>query len=240
MSSDRMLAKIKLARPASPAGSGSSWTAGSSGPPPPRPLQPARKRLVLVQEDGRVRQPEAVDALLYVAHGEEVLPLPGHRPEDGVLHLVGILILVHQDLPVPARHLRPSSVGPPSSATSSSSARCSWSEKVGAVSPQLFLPIGSAKVRGQLQQRRHGRGHRPQVLHGLLPADGQELSSFFTRSLALSHSCLSPQHVRVVLRPSGGGQPGKPDRSGRLPRLLPVRRLPPGPRSALAVRNFSP
>ena len=70
-------------------------------------LLPGLEPLVFSQENGGIRQAEAVDALLHVPHGEEVLPVPGHRPENGVLDLVGVLVLVHQDLHIPSRHLLP-------------------------------------------------------------------------------------------------------------------------------------
>ena len=60
---------------------------------------------VLTHKDGGVRQPEPVDALLHIAHGEQVPPCAGDSPENTVLHLVGILILVHHDLLIPLGHL---------------------------------------------------------------------------------------------------------------------------------------
>ena len=55
---------------------------------------------VFSQENGGVRQSEAVDGLLHVSHGEQILPFSGNRPKNVVLHLVGILIFVHQNLSV--------------------------------------------------------------------------------------------------------------------------------------------
>ena len=54
-----------------------------------------RKVPVLPEENARVRQAEAVDGLLDIAHEEEVPLLPGHGPEDGVLNGVAVLVLVH-------------------------------------------------------------------------------------------------------------------------------------------------
>ena len=62
-----------------------------------RPVR-VRERAVFGQEDGRVSQPEPVNALLDVAHHEQVGLVPGQRTEDRVLHRVRVLILVHRDL----------------------------------------------------------------------------------------------------------------------------------------------
>jgi hypothetical protein len=53
---------------------------------------------VFVQKDGGVGQTKAIDGLLHVPHLEQGAPLVGDGLEDGVLHLVGVLILVHLDL----------------------------------------------------------------------------------------------------------------------------------------------
>ena len=55
---------------------------------------------VLFQENARVGQTELVNGLLHVADHEAVLLLPGQGVENRVLHAVGVLILVHHDLPV--------------------------------------------------------------------------------------------------------------------------------------------
>ena len=66
---------------------------------------------ILFQEDARVCQPELVDRLLYVAHQKTVLLFPAQSGENRVLYAVGVLIFVHQDLPVPAADLRRGSCG---------------------------------------------------------------------------------------------------------------------------------
>ena len=53
---------------------------------------------VFVQKDGGVGQAEAINGLLHVPHLKQGAPLVGDGLEDGVLHLVGVLILVHLDL----------------------------------------------------------------------------------------------------------------------------------------------
>ena len=55
---------------------------------------------VFLQKYPRIGQTELVDGLLYIAHQETVLSFPGQRIENCILHTVGILVFVHQDLPV--------------------------------------------------------------------------------------------------------------------------------------------
>ena len=58
---------------------------------------------IVVEENTRVGEAEAVDALLDVADGEEVFSFTGNGGEDAVLHLVRVLIFVHHDLAVALR-----------------------------------------------------------------------------------------------------------------------------------------
>ena len=55
---------------------------------------------ILFQKNSGVGQTELVDGLLHVADHEAVLLLPGQGVENRVLHAIGVLILVHHDLPV--------------------------------------------------------------------------------------------------------------------------------------------
>ena len=57
------------------------------------------KLVVFFQEDSRVCQPELVNGLLHIPHHKAVLLLGGKGGEDGILHLVGVLVLVHHNLP---------------------------------------------------------------------------------------------------------------------------------------------
>ena len=56
---------------------------------------------VFVQENVRIRQPEPVDGLLHVTDHEAVVLFHGQGGEDGILHLVGVLVFIHQNLPEP-------------------------------------------------------------------------------------------------------------------------------------------
>ena len=61
---------------------------------------------VFFQENPRIRQTKLIDGLLHVPHQKAVLPLFRQRHENSVLDAVGVLILVHQDLPEPSGDFR--------------------------------------------------------------------------------------------------------------------------------------
>ena len=128
---------------------------------------------VLGQEDGGVRQTEAVDALLYVPYGEEVFARLGHRLEDGVLDLVGVLVFVHQDFGVSGGDLLPQLRGAAVRGDQKGQGQVLLIGEIGGVEPELLRPEGGGKGRRQIQQGQHGRGHGPEVLQGLLPGDVQ-------------------------------------------------------------------
>ena len=76
-----------------------------------QPDEPGPGILLLKAQDVlNVGPPEAVDALVVVAHHAEVLPPPGQQRRQEVLQVIGILVLVHQhvaELPlVVFQHLR--------------------------------------------------------------------------------------------------------------------------------------
>ena len=60
---------------------------------------------VLFQENAGVRQAELINGLLHVTHQEQIMPLPGQRRKNRILHGVGILIFVHENFPEPAADL---------------------------------------------------------------------------------------------------------------------------------------
>ena len=57
--------------------------------------------IVFFKEDPRVSQPEAVDRLLHVANHKAVFAVLRHRLKNTLLHGVGVLILVHENLAIP-------------------------------------------------------------------------------------------------------------------------------------------
>ena len=76
-----------------------------------QPDEPGLGILLLKAQDVlNVGPPEAVDALVVVAHHAEVLPPPGEKGREQILQMVGVLVLVHQhvaELPlVVLQHLR--------------------------------------------------------------------------------------------------------------------------------------
>ena len=57
-----------------------------------------RKRCIFIHKKFGACKPEPIDALLHIPHGEQVPALSGDGLKDTVLHLVGVLILVHQQI----------------------------------------------------------------------------------------------------------------------------------------------
>ena len=164
---------------------------------------------VLVKKNRRVRQPEPVNTLLYVPYGKEVFAFTGHRPENGVLHLVGVLILVHQDLPVAARHLTAQFRRRAVPLHQQAKGQMLLIGEVGAVHPQLFRPVSVGKVCRQLQKGCHGRGHGLKVLHGLRIADRQHGSQLFGGSFGVLPQPLQSHDLRVLGHSLRRGEPGK-------------------------------
>ena len=123
--------------------------------------------LVLLQEDGRVRQAEAVDGLLHVPHGEEGPPAVGDGGEDAVLHLVGVLVLVHHHLPVPLGHGVGQLGGGPVLSQEEADGVVLLVCEIRGVPPQLLPAAGPVEGHGQVQQGLHGRGGPAQVLRRL-------------------------------------------------------------------------
>ena len=61
---------------------------------------------IFFKEYPRVCQPELIDGLLDITHQKAILLFEAQRGKNRVLHTVGILIFVHQNLPVSASNLR--------------------------------------------------------------------------------------------------------------------------------------
>lgn len=143
-------------------------------------------------------------------------PVPGHRPEDGVLHLVGILVLVHQDFLIPGRHLGAQLRGATVWRHQQPQGQVLLVGEVRTVAPQLFPAVLLCEGLRQLQQGDHRRGHRPQVLHGLLPADIQQSVHPFLLVLGTFPHPLESHHGRLFAPAPGRGQPGEHHRVRRL------------------------
>ena len=117
---------------------------------------------VLLQKDGGVRQAEAVDGLLHIPHQEEVsLPL-GQGLEDGVLDLIGVLVLVHHDL----RVLRPPLAGQVGGLAhlvgEQTDGKVFQVGEVQQVPFLLLLGVGLGEILHQVNQAHHGgvdQGH---------------------------------------------------------------------------------
>ncbi|MPM64023.1 hypothetical protein SDC9_110909 [bioreactor metagenome] len=106
---------------------------------------------VFPQENGGVRQPEAIDGLLHVSHGEKVPSPVGHCLKNVVLDLVGILILVHQNLHIAGGNLLPQFRGRSVLPCQKLQRQMLLIGKVRLIQPQLFLPVAPGKLPRQLQ-----------------------------------------------------------------------------------------
>ena len=85
---------------------GAEIVAEQDFPPLPRLCFLCRnKGAVFFQKNLGVSQAEAVDGLLHIPHQKAVVLFLGQGGEDGVLHLVGILVFIHHDLPEPGAEL---------------------------------------------------------------------------------------------------------------------------------------
>ena len=64
----------------------------------------------MLQKNTRVGQAEAIDALLDIANSEKVFSFTRNCVKNAVLHLVGVLILVHQNIAklrlIAGKHIR--------------------------------------------------------------------------------------------------------------------------------------
>ena len=110
---------------------------------------------VFFQEYPRFRQPKPVDALLHIAHGKDILSLPRYRPEDTVLHLISVLVLVHHDLPVPPGHLLAKLRGRSVLAAQHLHGVVFLVREIHSVPPHLLCPEPLVEVPCQCQQRPH-------------------------------------------------------------------------------------
>ena len=147
-------------------------------------LRKRRPGVVMLQKDARVGQTEAIDALLDVSDGEQVFSFTGYRVKDAILHLVGILILIHHDLAVARAHsprkLRRRAVFSDKQADG----LVLLIGKVRRVAPALFLVIPAGKLSCQIDEREHRRRHCAQILRRLAGRCVKQLAKALDRRLA--------------------------------------------------------
>ena len=121
------------------------------------------KAAVLVQEDGGVGQSEAVDGLFHVAHLKEGAALSGDGGKDGVLHLVGVLVLVHHHLfKARAPHLSQSG-GLSRGLHQEFDGKVLQVGEIQHPTPGFLGLIGFLKVKNQVHKAPHCRGGLPQI-----------------------------------------------------------------------------
>ena len=180
------------------------------------------KAVIFSQENGGVCQAEAVDTLLHIAYSKNILSVSGNRPEDGVLYLVGILILVHQDLLIPGGDLLTKlgrlAVRPHQQLQS----KVLLVGKVRSVHAQLLLAVILLESPCQGQQSRHGGGHGIDVLHSLFRTDLQKGRELFHVILAALPHPFEGCHRRIVLAALGRGEAGEFNRLHPEAGILPV------------------
>ena len=164
-----------------------------------RRLRRIRVAPVFLQEYGGIRQTEPIDALLHVSHGEQVPTLSGDGLKDAVLHLVGILILIHHDLLIPLGYLpcqlRRASV----LLTQQRDGIVLLIGEIHGVAPHLLRLIPLGKLLRQPQQRQHRRGCGVEVLQMLLLRHLIRRRQLFQGILALLQHRLRRRLCRTVL-----------------------------------------
>ena len=114
---------------------------------------------VFLEKNRWVSQTEAVDALLHVADGEEILPIARDGVEDAVLHLVRVLILVDHDLLIARGDLPRQLRGRAVRLRQDLDGIVLLIGEVHGVAAQLLCLIGAGEIRRQTDERAHGRGH---------------------------------------------------------------------------------
>ena len=168
---------------------------------------------VLFQEDARVCQAELVDGLLHVAHQEAVLPLLGEDGENGILHAVGILILVHHDLPVSSADLPGSRCGR-GAAFPQQQIQCAVLQvaEVQHPSAPLEAPVVRIKLPHQGNESRRCRRGLAKIPHHLGGVVGKVPDPFGNALLAGIADGFDPlRQLRVGVILSGEAQGAEPD-----------------------------
>ena len=164
---------------------------------------PGGKATVLVQEDGGVCQAEAVDGLLHISHQKQVVPL-GQGVKNGVLHSVGVLVLVHHDLHIPLAPLQGQGRGVPLPVGEEGGGEVLSVGKVDEAVAALEGHKGPVELRHHVQQGGHGGGNGPQVLHSLRSGDLEALFQLLQLLFAGLPQSLGPLLQSLVAVPPLG------------------------------------
>ncbi len=177
---------------------------------------------VLAQEDGGVGQAEAVDGLLHVPHQKEVGAVPGQGGEDGILHLVGVLVLVHHDLVVPGRPLAGQLGGGTVLPHQQPHRHVLQIGKVHHAPTCLLGGVGRLEVLYQGEQTPHCRVDGPEILQQIRPAVLEPAGELVHPLLAGGAEALDLLRrigaVHDLLPPRRGERDGQ-DGAGRVPTL---------------------
>ena len=131
--------------------------------------------VVFFCKDPGIRQAEAVDGLLHVAHQEEVGPVPAEGTKYLVLHPAHVLVFVHQDLLPALPRLQGKLRGRAVLLQQKRCAEVFQVRVVQKIGPALGCGEGFVEVLLQQQQGLHGRGRKSPVPQQLLRGLGKEL-----------------------------------------------------------------
>ena len=185
------------------------------------------------QENFRHGPAEAVDALLYVPHHEQVLPVLGHRPEQGVLHLVDVLVLVYHDFVKAGGHLPGGGGGLAVLPQKQADGLVLQVAVIQEVPLPLFLGVPPGKVQGELLQAFHQGGGLGDFPHAGGPVRRQVLQQLPGGPLHLFAEGLQPVLEGVAVVAPQRPPPGRGEVPRRLGKAVPV----PGPGQLLQAEE---
>ena len=130
---------------------------------------------IFCQKDRGVCQTETINALLHIANHEEILLVSGDSAENAVLHLVGILILIHHNFVVAGRNLPRQIAGFAVFIQQYLNGIVLLIGEIDGIAAQLFLLIRFRELACQADQPQHGRRHTPQILQIVLLTENKRL-----------------------------------------------------------------
>ena len=145
--------------------------------------------LPVPQENAGHGLPEAINALLYVAHHKAVLPVLGKSLEQQVLGLVGVLVFIHHNL-VKAFGKGNRVLGGPESPLwvflcQQADGPMLQIAKIGGFALQFLFVQPFGKSQNTFKQLFHQRGHADKVLPAILPGEDKAPRQLFQRLLGI-------------------------------------------------------
>ena len=153
---------------------------------------------VFFQEDSRIRQTKPVDGLFYVADQKAIPAFGSENGENGILDSVGVLVLIHQHLPVALSNL-PGGGGGAGAALPHQQVQRPMLQisEVQNSSAALCMTVVIRKLPHQMDQPPNGRGHVCHIFQQLPGVSRKPALLFLQTLLAGIPYCLDP--VRQLL-----------------------------------------